>query len=444
MIRDIDDERRGLRTVLDLGSPAAPIDVPPSVPAAGGLGPGDALDGLAILEVIGAGAMGTVYRAYDPALERDVAVKVIHAKLLDRDVVREAFAAEAKAMARVRHANVVTIHSLGEHREQPYLVMEYVRGTSLATWHEDRQAPSLRDALLILDPLCRGVAAIHDSGTVHRDIKPGNVLVESTGRVAVTDFGLARAADPVWGTAEKFTLGTPAYIAPEVAREEPIEPRLAARADVYALAVVAFELLTGQRPFGARSMAGMLQDHAFTPPPRPSELNPALPKAFDEVLLRALAKSPAARTPSAQALRRELSQAYDSVLEFPRGLRILTADDDTGALLAVRELLLDAFPAAEVISVTNTNTAAAMALRDPPDIVITDLHMPDGGATKLTAILREHPATARVPIIVVTGQGGADDWRELRALGADRFLVKPLDFDALAAMIRASLRHAAG
>jgi serine/threonine-protein kinase len=400
---------------------------------------GDTIDHFAIDELIGSGGMGAVYRARDLMLEREVAIKLVHEDMLDRPEVRAAFATEARAMAQVHHANVVTIHAFGEHHGRPYLVMEYVVGSNLTQWRDEHADATLRERLAILDPLCRGVEAIHEAGALHRDLKPGNVLVGGAGRVVVTDFGLA-CAKGFNGCAELLVGGTPAYVAPEIARGEAIEPALARRIDVYALGVIAFELLTGVRLFEAASAAGVLHEHGHTEPPLASRIAAGLSPAFDDVLRRALAKAPADRTPSAEHLRQELARAQDSLDGAHRRRRFLVADDDVSALLALRELLLAAFPGAEVIPVTNTNTAVAIAMRERPDVVITDLAMPDGGGAVLIRELRADRRTADVPIIVVTGFGGTAEWTALRTLGADRFLVKPVDFDALAAVTRAVLR----
>lgn len=404
------------------------------------LRPGDTIDHFAIDGLIGTGGMGAVYRAHDLRLGRDVAIKLVHEDMLERPEVRAAFVTEARAMAQVHHTNVVTIHAFGEHHGRPYLVMEYVFGSNLTRWREDHEDATLEERLAILDPLCRGVEAIHEAGGLHRDLKPGNVLVGASGRVVVTDFGLACALAS--NAAAKLPVGgTPAYVAPEIAREDVIEPGLARRIDVYALGVIAFELLTGTRLFETESVAGVLQEHAYSAPPLASRIAPRVPRTFDDVLFRALAKSPAERTPSAEQLRRELAHALEASELAHRRRRFLVADDEISSLLALRELLLAAFPGAEVIPVTNTETAVAIAMRDRPDVVITDLAMPHGGGEVLTRALRADPRTADVPIIVVTGFGGTAEWNALRSLGADRFLVKPVDFDALAAMTRALLRR---
>ena len=386
--------------------------------------------------VLGSGGMGTVYRAHDHVLRRDIAIKVAHGDLLAEPGVRSAFLDEARSMARVRHPNVVTIHAFGVHEGQPYLVMELLDGANLGRWIAEHGQPSLDESIGIIDALCRGVDAIHRAGALHRDIKPGNVLVGRDGRVAVTDFGLSLPPTRV-DDESTVGIGTPAYIAPEIAREESIDPSIAERIDVYAVALVAFELLTGRRPFPHKNVTAMLHAHGHTPPPPPAEVNPALPAAFEAPLLRALAKSPANRTPSIEALRRDLQRAHASAAEYPHGLKILNVDDEHGTLVAIRELLLMEFPAAEVISVASTATAIEVAKREQPDLVITDFEMPGGGAPEITSALRSDPRTEDIPIIVVTARGGATDWHDLRSLGANRFLVKPIDFDALGAMIRA-------
>lgn len=403
------------------------------------LRPGDTIDHFAIDELVDSGGMGAVYRARDLRLEREVAIKLVHEDMLERPEIRAAFATEARAMARVHHANVVTIHAFGEHFGRPYLVMEYVHGSNLTRWCEEHPDATLRERLAILDALCCGVEAIHAAGALHRDLKPGNVLIANDGRVVITDFGLA-CAETSSTPARRLVGGTPAYVAPEIAREAIVEPALARRSDVYALGVIAFELLTGTRLFDADAAGAVRRGHASALLPLASRIAPGLPPAFDEVLLRALAEAPVDRTRSAEQLRRDLAGALATSEAMARRRRFLVADDEVSSLLALRELLLAAFPGAEVIPVTSTQTAVAIAMRDLPDVVITDLAMPDGGGEVLIRALRSDPRTTDVPIIVVTGFGGTAEWHALRSLGADRFLTKPVDFDALTAMIRAVLR----
>jgi serine/threonine protein kinase len=433
----LDDDSAPMWALDECARPSAPAES--ESPRIGGT-----LDGAyRIRGVLGSGGMGTVYLALDEQLQRDVAVKLIHEERFSDAHVVERFLAEARAMARVQHPNVVTIHAFGSRRGQPYLVMEYVPGTSLAAWRRERGVLAPAEAVAVLEALCRGVQAIHDAGAVHRDLKPGNVLIGPAQRVAVTDFGLARLVAEQ-ATASPATIsGTPAYLAPEIARGDVLVPALATRLDVYALGVIAFELLTGQLPFSGPGAIGLLNQHAYEQPPQPSKISPELSPAFDSPLLEALAKTPHDRPPSAEALRRGLLDALKVSAGAPPGPRILLVDDDTNALAAVRELLQLSFPGAEVTAVNNPASALASALSNRPDLVITDLHMPHGGGLALTSALRRDAITKDVPIVVITAYGGGSDWRELRALGADRFLVKPVDIDILASVVRSLMapRH---
>lgn len=437
--RDPDDTLVG-GTIHDDSLPTRPLDeraLEEARKKSDGLAIGDRIDDKYEIEgVLGSGGMGTVYLARDVQLEREVAIKVIHADKMGDERAVERFIAEARAMARVRHPNVVMIHSFGSWEEQPYLVMEHVPGENLAVWRHRQAALSPADAVVVLDPLFRGVQAIHDAGTIHRDLKPGNVLVGPVHRVAVTDFGLARPVDRGELGGTSVVVGTPAYLAPEIARGDPLLPELATRIDIYALAVMAFELLTGKPPFPGPTLPMLLQQHAFDEPPRPSDVRPGLPPAFDGPVLQALAKAPADRPPSVELLRGALLSALERSAESPSGLRILVVDDEAPALGAVRQLLQLSFPGCDVMTATDPASAIAVSQRHPPDVVITDLHMPHGGGMALTRALRAHVPTRKVPIVVVTAYGGASDWRQLREMGADRFLVKPIDFDTLASVVR--------
>jgi serine/threonine protein kinase len=432
-----------MQSIDDLSLPTRDLDaceLPDALDRLEGPRIGDTIDGIyRVCGLLGSGGMGTVYLARDTELQREVAVKMIHAdKLSDQGVVRR-FSTEARTMARVRHPNVVTIHALGLRHHRPYLVMEYVPGMNLAAWRQERGILAPADAVAVLDALCRGVQAIHDAGAIHRDLKPGNVLIGAQ-RVAVTDFGLARTVAEREPSSRSMLAGTPAYLAPEIARGEWLAPELATRIDIYALGVMAFELLTGQPPFAGPGVPVLLNQHAFERPPVPSEVCPSLPQAFDAPLLQALAKAPGERPASAEDFRSALLHALEtSTTEAPQRLQVLVVDDDARMLLALRELLPMSFPGVEVITVTDPASALSIARRERPDLVITDLHMPRGGGLALTTALRRDATTKDVPIVVVTAYGGASDWHKLKALGADRCLLKPIDVDVLVSVVRSLL-----
>ncbi|WP_181233063.1 serine/threonine protein kinase [Enhygromyxa salina] len=390
-----------------------------------------------ILGQLGEGGMGIVLHGVDERLEREVAIKFIHPKHVDTEELHELFVREARAMARARHPNLVEIYARGDYKGSPYFVMEYIKGTTLEEWvagHDQRRV-GLDDALSLLDQICRGVAALHAVGAVHRDLKPSNVMIGPGFRAVVTDMGLAINLGG-WAAGRERVAGTPAYISPEIAAERHVPPQYAHASDIYAIGVMAYELLTGRHPFKAKTVVELLRAHIHETPPKPSEVAPELSDVFDEVLLRALAKDPNDRIESAHALRTALALARERSSESSAPLRIMIADDDHACLRWTGKFISGSFPNATLDLVTDGATALAHAIRDPPSVAILDLSMPGLNGTELTAALRANPRTCDVPIVVVTGVGGARDWRLLLRLGASGFLVKPTDPDALITTIR--------
>lgn len=389
--------------------------------------PGKLIDGTyRVVGTLGEGGMGIVLRAHDERLQRDVAIKLVRPELLADSAHRARFLSEARAMARVRHPNVVEIHAFGELAGSPYFVMELVPGNDLESFLAARGAPlSMGEAHSILVQICRGVEAIHASGTAHRDIKSSNVLLGEGFRVAITDLGLASSIDP--SCSDAGAGGTPAYMAPEVVLGEALAPEELATADVYSLGVIAYEVVTGRLPFAAKEVPAVLFGHLSCPPRPPSELRPELPPAYERAILDALTKDRALRTPSATALRHALEAAWSESRGASGPLRFLVADDDDGFRSLLAATLAKAFPSAVIETVGDGDSALAAAQAYSPSLVVSDLDMPGLNGIELTAALRAHPDTARTPIVVATAVGGATDWRILSELGADGFLVKPFD-----------------
>jgi serine/threonine-protein kinase len=238
-------------------------------------------------ELIARGGMGEVYRAEDADLARIVAVKLLAGRFADNEAIRGRFTREALAVARLSHApSTVTIFDVGEHGGRPYIVMEYLE------W--------LGQAAAALD-------AAHFNGIVHRDVKPANLLLDDHERVKVADFGVASAADLGSYTEAGTVVGTAGYLAPEQARGERATPA----SDLYALAVVAFELLTGKRPFERESSTAEAMAHVSAPIPPASDSNPQLPRELDDVLARGLAKEPEHRFATAADFVDALRDALD-------------------------------------------------------------------------------------------------------------------------------------
>jgi len=306
---------------------------------------------------LGEGTMGVVVLARDEQLERNVAIKLVSQKFLESPEQRARFLDEARAMARVSHPNVLQIHAFGELEGAPYFVMEYVEGETLEE-HRARQiggVPPIDVALRILEEACHGVSAIHQANIVHRDIKPSNLLLDRKLRVRVADLGLSNVlhASP---SESKGMVGTPAYMAPEMVLQSEVPPELRNRGDVYSLACVAYELFTGRPPFQAPTLRALLLKHASSSVAPPSTQRPDLSPDFDRAILRALAKDPAERTPSAEAFRRELIGARERSLE---PVRILVAEDNVDFRDALALSLEMEFPGAQIECVGDGEAALA-------------------------------------------------------------------------------------
>ena len=250
--------------------------------------------------------MGEVYRATDSVLERTVAVKVLSERHARETEVRVRFEREALAAARLsRERHVVTVFDVGEHGGRPLIVMEFVEGGSV----HDRLArgPIPREqALDWLDQVGQALDRAHASGIVHRDVKPANLLLDAEGHIRVTDFGIASAAGLDTLTLPGTVLGTAGYLSPEQARGEPATPA----SDRYSLGVIAFELLTGRRPFEGDTPATQAFAHVNAPVPSAEELAPSLPRGVDAVLARALAKEPSERPSTCAELVTDLRHAF--------------------------------------------------------------------------------------------------------------------------------------
>ena len=266
---------------------------------------------------IASGGMASVWEAEDLMLGRVVAVKVLGAQYADDPGARERFQREARTAAQVSdQTHVVTIYDIGEHGRDAFIVMEYFAGGTVADrLRAARKAGESipRDtALRWLREAAAGLDVAHAAGIVHRDVKPANLLLDAGGRLAVADFGIARLADDSQMTQTGQVLGTAAYISPEQARGLPASDA----SDRYALAVVAYELLTGSRPFHGGPATAQALAHAESPPPRPSHASPELPRAVDPVFERALAKDPAQRPASASEF---VAALEDALGEEPAG-----------------------------------------------------------------------------------------------------------------------------
>jgi serine/threonine protein kinase len=268
-------------------------------------------------ERIAVGGMGEVYRATDAVLGRAVAVKLLAERYSRDDGVRGRFTREALAAARLSgEPNIVTVFDVGEHAERPFIVMEYLGGGSLEDRLREHGAQEVGQSLEWLEQAAAALDAAHRHGVVHRDVKPANLMLDRNGTVHVADFGIASAAGTDSLTMTGTVLGTAGYLSPEQAQGERATPA----SDRYSLSVVAFELLSGRRPFESESITAEAAAHVNAPVPSIAEIYEGLPMELDAVFRRALAKDPAQRFETASefvaALRAALAEAAGATRSF--------------------------------------------------------------------------------------------------------------------------------
>jgi serine/threonine-protein kinase len=323
---------------------------------------GTSLGRYRIVRRLGAGGMGEVYEAEDPALARTVALKVLMPGLAGDLSRRSRFEREARAVAALTHPNIVTIHSVEESEGQLFLVMERVKGSTLAELLP-AEGFSFERVIELALPLCSAIAEAHARGIVHRDLKPQNVMVTNEGQLKVLDFGIARQLETLASstgaaatqTATGAILGTVAYMSPEQAQGRAVE----ATSDVFSLGIVLFELATGRRPFAGESLVALGMAIVQDPAPTPSSVRPGLPRAFDDLVLRCLEKAPARRPATAGELERAL-RALRSTTESE------TAPAPAPSPVTSRPRLRRLAPVAALIALGAALAALLLSARRPP------------------------------------------------------------------------------
>jgi serine/threonine protein kinase len=272
---------------------------------------GQTLGKYRVLDPLGRGGMAQVYRAYHPQLDRYVAIKVLRSDLVEEEEFLTRFHREARAVARLRHANIVQVYDFDVQDGIYYMVMELLEGDTLKARLNDyhirgEQMPTGEMVRILLDVL-DGLAYAHSEGMIHRDIKPANIMLTKSGQAVVTDFGIAQMVGGTRHTAAGVLMGTLNYIAPE----QGLESKSDARSDIYSVGIVVYEMLLGKPPFDADTPLAILMKHLNDPLPLPRQLDPAIPEPFERIVLKALAKQPEERYQSAAEMAQALRQAAE-------------------------------------------------------------------------------------------------------------------------------------
>jgi serine/threonine protein kinase len=280
-----------------------------------------------LVEIAGEGGLATVYKAYQANLERWVAIKVLHSA--NRTMLAR-FARAAKAVACLRHPNILPVYEYAEEKGWPYIAMQFIeKGQTLS--HLGQNGPlDWRHTVALVIPIARALHYAHEHGLIHRDIKPSNILLGKDGSPLLADFGLVKDKDPSQSlTDSNAAIGTPAYIPPEQVDAQEVD----GRADMYSLGVVMFELITGRLPFAYQSATRLLLAHAMEPPPAPRDFNPDCPLTLEGIILKTLQKSP--------------DERYANLVELVGALKETLSD--TTLPIIDPQIILDSFSIEETI-----------------------------------------------------------------------------------------------
>ena len=406
--------------------------------------------GYRIEGVAGQGGMGVVYRAQHMHLGRTVALKLLNPELAASDEFRERFIREARAAAELEHPNIVPVYDAGEVEGRLYLAMKFIEGTDLAHVLEQEGRLAPERVMQLLEQLASALDAAHEHGLIHRDVKPANALLDGD-RLYLTDFGLTRRVDntrPL--TATGRAVGTAAYLAPEQIRGEPLDRRV----DVYALGCVLYQCLAGEPPYLRDTDMLIMWAHVGAEAPSLSSVRSDLPPTVDRVIQKALAKSREERYDTCGQLVSEMKRALNpsQPLETPQPgfhtegspdklphVLLVTADPGTSLTVeaALRRSRLTLGQAAD------SDAAKARAANEPPDVVLLDTSLEDGGALALTKALRENDATSRTKIVLLTNPYARVDMAELSPL-VDDYLSYPFPPLQLFSTLREHIPEAFG
>ncbi|MEO5887507.1 MAG: protein kinase, partial [Anaerolineales bacterium] len=347
---------------------------------------------------LGRGGMATVYRAYDPSFDREVAVKVLPREMAHNLVFRVRFKRELKMIASLEHPAIVPVYDVGEESDgRQYFVMRYMGGESLSDWIK-RGALPLKDTAIIIERLASALDYAHQKGIVHRDIKPDNVLFDDTNHPYLTDFGIAKLTESAISATGGGTMGTPAYVSPEQAQGANVD----SRADIYGMGVMVYEMLTGRKPYDADSPMSVAVRHITEPIPDILQARPDLPIEVDAIIRTAMAKDREDRYPNAIELSRALNRAAfgedrptpPSSSMFDTRQNTITQSRRRGFIVAGMILLVvlaGAFALSRQLPVVSaielTRTAAT-----PVAVTATRTSIPQSTATAITVAATEATA----------------------------------------------------
>jgi serine/threonine protein kinase/Flp pilus assembly protein TadD len=262
-----------------------------------------------IIEELGRGGMGRLYRALDTKIAQEVAIKILRQEISRDQKIIDRFSNELKTARRIAHKNVCRMYHLGEEAGTYYIIMEYIPGKDLQNMIQMTKQLSTETALSLAEQICDGLSEAHSLGVVHRDLKPGNIMIDREGNASILDFGIARSLESKGVTEAGHLIGTPEYMSPEQVQDKGVDHR----SDIYSLGVILYEMVTGQVPFTGETPIAISLKHIEEPPRDPRHLAPQIPEAISKLILKCLEKNKEKRFQSAQELRTELARIEEDI-----------------------------------------------------------------------------------------------------------------------------------
>ena len=383
--------------------------------------------------VLGAGGMGEVYEVHDRRLNRRVAIKVAHPGIAADYLLRE-----GRALAAIHHPGVVTVHTMGMHRDVAFLVMERVRGLTLEQLLADRRARGERfpvlEALDLLVAVADGLSVVHKAGLAHRDIKPANVMLAPGGRVVLMDFGLVLLDADRAG--HRSVAGSLQYMAPEALTGD-LPEGAGHLVDVYALGVLGYELLTGIAPFGEETPVELYRAKRKAPLPRVSAHRTDVPAGLDALIAQLMAADASERPQGAEAALWQLRslRARIGTEGAQRPFAVLIVDDDRDIREALALYVRAAAPDAEIETTSEGRQAIRSVRRRVPDLLLLDLDLPDINGVEVCMLLRGMQLGNACMIVSVSGRATRADVELLQMLGVQSFDKGPSLMGELIALV---------
>jgi serine/threonine protein kinase len=399
---------------------------------------GKTIGGMTVICKIGHGGMGTVWKAHDESLNREVAIKVLSRHLFSNEQAYKRFLVEAQSAARIASKNVVTVYIAGKQGDLPYIVMEFVDGESSGKILQRQGRLHLKQAVDFVKQAAQGLSDAHELGVIHRDVKPDNLLLNSRGVIKVADFGLARLNYMEGDRLTVFgqVMGSPHYMAPEQAQGKHCDHRC----DIYSLGAVFYRFLTGDYLFDAETAISIMMQHASAPTPDITLRDRSVPREIKDILDKMLKKQPEERFQSCQEVIAALNATNDVLRQReatptplpsvqPAGNLIMVVDDSD----IIRNVLGKALTAKgyRVVEACDGQDALEKLVVHEPQLIILDISMPRMNGLDCLDHLKNRSGTKDIEVIMCTTEGEKNNVLRALKAGARDYVLKPFKVDAV-------------